>query len=89
MPYVKQEIRDRLEPEMRKLLEKLRCEEIGAYAYVEYKLAVDAVHGRGLSFGALAAVYGMLTCVADEFYARLVVPYEKKKRIENGDVERQ
>jgi hypothetical protein len=27
-----------------------------------------------------------MTCAKDEFYRRVVVPYEEKKRKENGDV---
>lgn len=34
----------------------------------------------------LNEVIGVLECVKQEFYRRVVVPYEEQKRLENGDV---
>ena len=33
-----------------------------------------------------SAIIGVLECAKQEFYLRVVVPYEGKKRKENGDV---
>jgi len=41
-------------------------------------------HQHGYTF--YNEVIGVLECVKQEFYRRLVVPYEEKKKEENGDV---
>lgn len=40
----------------------------------------------GLNYQRIAEVTGVLKNVSDEFYRRVAVPYEDKKREENGDV---
>jgi hypothetical protein len=38
------------------------------------------------SYETLNAVMGALSCAQNEFYRRVVVPYEQAKIVENGDV---
>ena len=38
------------------------------------------------NYSDLNAVIGVLECAKQEFYRRVVVPYEEKKKEENGDV---
>lgn len=39
-----------------------------------------------VGYGDLNEVMGVLACVMQEFYRRMAVPYEDRKREENGDV---
>lgn len=41
---------------------------------------------EGLSYKTLNEIIGVLECAKQEFYRRVVVPYEDKKKEENGDV---
>lgn len=41
---------------------------------------------KGLNYTSCNDVIGVLTACKDEFYRRVVVPYENAKIIENGDV---
>ena len=40
-----------------------------------------------LNYDALNEVIGVLECVKQEFYRRAIVPYEKDKAFQNGDLE--
>lgn len=41
---------------------------------------------RGVSYATMNEIVGALECAKQEFYRRVMVPYEEKKRAENGDV---
>lgn len=41
---------------------------------------------RNVSYTSLNEVMGVLTCVSQEIYRRIAVPYEDKKQSENGEV---
>jgi len=41
---------------------------------------------KGLSYSSINAVIGILECAKMEFYRRVAVPYEEKKKELNGDV---
>lgn len=60
---------------------------IGELHYVITRLAVLMVfrHGRP-SYAFLSSIGGVLADVRDEFYRRVVAPYEDSKAKENGDV---
>jgi hypothetical protein len=47
---------------------------------------IDGYLGHGLSYQRINDVIGALEGAKLEFYRRVVVPYEKKKMTENGDV---
>ena len=44
---------------------------------------------KGLSYSAINEVVGVLECLKLEIYRRIAVPYEDKKKEENGDVFRE
>lgn len=41
---------------------------------------------HGKSYQTINDIVGALTCASNEFYRRVVIPYEKTKEKENGDV---
>jgi hypothetical protein len=41
---------------------------------------------HGQSYSIINDIVGVLECAKMEFYRRVAVPYEDKKRTENGDV---
>lgn len=50
------------------------------------RLLCRYVTEQGLSYRTLNDVVGALECAKQEFYRRVVIPYEDHKIIENGDV---
>src|SRR5574341_216800 len=94
MPYIKPEIRVRLDPEIQALVNKIRTQDFasrdfaGILNYSCTRLAVlliQALFGR-LSYWVIAETTGAFHNVAEEFYRRLAGPYEDRKIEENGDV---
>lgn len=86
MPYIKQEIREFLDPEIDALVARIRGGflEDGNINYVITRLMLE-LYGKG-GYAMFNRAMGVLDCVAREFYRRRVAVYEDKKIIENGDV---
>lgn len=76
MPYIKQENR-----------QDTKLDHPGNLNYLITKLMAQYVKENGLNYRTINDVVGVLTCAKDEFYRRVVVPYEDSKIEENGDVE--
>jgi hypothetical protein len=87
MPYVKKEVRVLLDTEIEGLAAKIRRlpleETDGALNYTITQLLVLQYPTRYWHFNRLL---GVLEAVKQEFYRRVVAPYEDKKKEENGDV---
>jgi hypothetical protein len=87
MPYVKREIRNRLDVTIETLAKEIRGlppdETAGALNYAITRLFVQQYPTRYFQFNRLL---GVLEAVKQEFYRRLVAPYEDEKKQENGDV---
>lgn len=58
----------------------------GDLNYMLTQVAVQYVEDRGLSYNTINDVLGALEGAKQEFYRRVAVPYEDKKRKANGDV---
>jgi len=87
MPYISQARRAALDPPVEALqaaLAKLGLSE-GDLNYVVSRLAGYYFRAE-TSYHTIARVRGALMDAADEFYRRLAVGYEKRKREQNGDV---
>lgn len=82
MPYIKQERRTELAPLIKPLGEAIQND--GEMNYVITKL-IDWRYGLD-AYVQLSAGMGVLSCVAQEFYRRRIVPFEIKKALENGEV---
>ena len=85
MPYIKPEVRDRLEPHLYQLFSEMNEDPAGTLNYVVTRL-VDLWIGQKPCYGLYNAAIGVLECAKIELYRRQVAPYEDEKREENGDV---
>jgi len=90
MPYIKEERREKIF-ESRGVLEfdKINIDEIensGELNYAITEVLKNFVNGCGRNYKTLNEVVGVLECVKQEFYRRVVVPYENEKIEENGDI---
>lgn len=82
MPYITPEQKIDLDP----ILAQFPALTMPELDYVITKLAIDQVMNRPRQFVTLNEVWGVMTGAAQEFYRRLVAPYEDVKAFENGDV---
>jgi hypothetical protein len=81
MPYIK--------PEERASIDNLlafRPVTPGELNYAITKLVNEYVTAHGKNYATLNAVVGALECAKQEFYRRVVAPYETQKALENSDV---
>lgn len=79
MPYIEQEIRDKLEagytPESAGELNFIIMEKINEY-----------IGDDRLNYTMINEAIGVLECAKLELYRRVAAPYEDKKRYQNGDL---
>lgn len=93
MPYIKEDNRRELAPLMAQLLEHVSTFGVteGSMNFIITRLLRVWVAGiedvvAEPNYSDFNAAIGVLECVKQEFYRRAVVPYEDKKREQNGDV---
>ncbi len=91
MPYINQQIRDDLDYEVERLIDKLlylRPElRGGALNYIICTLAYRVWGLKDkMRYAAIAEAIGHVNCAALELYRRFAAPYEDKKMEENGDI---
>lgn len=91
MPYVKQEIREKVDEGIGNLLVAIKSVKDpkdtaidGVMNYVITRLMSDIYGGGG--YAVYNRAMGVFDCLGREFYRRLVAVYEDEKRIENGEV---
>jgi len=88
MPYIEPDNRKSLENEIQTLAAALRRNgylEAGELNYVITRL-IQVLTPSVLRYAHIATVSGVLRNVYDEWYRRVVVPYEDERRRQNGDV---
>jgi len=85
MPYVKQEVRDYLDPKLEAITEVAPHLGEGELNYIITSIVV-AWTGKAYDYSKLNRAHGTFFSAAAEFYRRLVVPYERQKQAEYGDV---
>jgi len=83
MPYITQNDRYKFDVA---LIALPRIETAGELNYLITQLARKYILDHGLRYEHINAIRGALVCVGDEFYRRVIAPYEDKKIAENGDV---
>lgn len=81
MPYIKQNRREDITGIRQDLPENA-----GELNYLVTTAIIDYLITHGLKYQTLNDIVGALDEAKDEFKRRVVYPYEKIKRIENGDV---
>ena len=93
MPYIKKEIRKKIDIPLAKLEQAIRDlypensvqDTDGIVNYCIFKLCKN-IYGRGgTSYYLYNRMMGVLESCKQELYRQLVAPYEDKKIIENGD----
>lgn len=90
MPYIKDETR-KVYLDVREFREQYpkelgRPRDAGELNYMITCILNDYIDKIGKSYTTLNATIGVLECAKQEFYRRVVVPYEEMKCKENGDV---
>jgi hypothetical protein len=88
MPYIKQERRAAIDPDLQKLIKFLKAIGMkkGDMNYVMTKMCQEYVAHHGKSYDHLSDVTGMLNDVKTEFERKVVAPYEEEKIVENGEI---
>ncbi len=79
MPYIKQDRR-------KALITGMYPENSGELNWQVTDDILQYLSVKGLSYQTINVVVGALEGAKLEFYRRVAIPYEDKKRIENGDV---
>jgi len=85
MPYIQQSRRDEIRDEL------LPPDSVGELNFLlttfilQYLKDPNSGNG-GLNYEKYNSVMGVLECVKQELYRRMIAPYEDKKIEENGDV---
>lgn len=80
MPYIKTQRREALNSE------SYGAEDPGELNYILTQICQSYANNAIPRYRTFNEVIGVLECVKQEFYRRVIVPYEDKKCIENGDV---
>ena len=80
MPYITEVTRREL------VHDKVTPHSAGELNYLITKLILAYSAEKGRTYTTFNEVVGALECCKQEFYRRVVVPYEEEKRKENGDV---
>lgn len=83
MPYIPQNCRAVIESNQRNSQHLSRSP--GELNYTVTRLLIEYL-GETPNYERYNAVVGVLECAKLELYRRMVVPYEEKKKAENGDV---
>jgi hypothetical protein len=86
MPYIKTSDRPAKHPLTFSGKSKEVATTAGELNYQFTMLLKAYMEKKGLSYQTLNDIEGALSCCSKEFYDRVVRPYERKKRKENGDV---
>jgi hypothetical protein len=83
MPYIKQEDREKF---VSAEVGMSRIENAGELNYFITRTCLNYLKTKGMRYQAFNDIVGVLTCVVNEFYRRLIGYYEDIKIVENGDV---
>ena len=89
MPYIESRSRKEIDPELKPILDYIK-ENVplpsGDYNYIITRICNSIIMSNGLKYSVINEVVGVLECVKQELYRRVAVPYEDRKKIQNGDV---
>jgi len=79
MPYIKKSDREYLD-------NGGKPNDIGELNYVITKTILDYLNDNSVSYPIMNEIMGVLECTKQEFYKRVVSPYENREIMINGDV---
>ena len=91
MPYITQDKRRPLDEhlvEMAEIIRDSHTKDGDRNGQMNYSVSqlINLVYGPNWRYASINDVVGMISCVHDEFYAKVALPYEKLKEDENGTV---
>jgi len=86
MPYIKHEQRVKLESLIQSFKDKMYMDPLSAGELNYIITQISLAFLQNVSYTELNEVVGILECVKQEFYRRVVAEYEDEKIQENGDV---
>lgn len=84
MPYIKNERRLELDAKMSEILDENLG--VGELNYVISRLIKNLMDKNPINYAFCNNIIGVLECAKQEFYNRVVTPYETVKIQENGDL---
>lgn len=85
MPYIKAEDRPQFVDALNAVFSNIPAN-AGELNYFLSKTCDMYAKERGVNYKTLNEVIGVLECVKQEYYRRIIAPYEEKKIVENGDI---
>jgi len=83
MPYILKKDRIKLEDALQKIIP----ENAGEINYCIFKIALNYIKSKGLSYQTLNDLEGALSNCSKEIYRRISTHYEDLKIVENGDID--
>jgi hypothetical protein len=87
MPYIKDNMRDRVSPDLEKIIDNVRTfneeQKDGVLNYIFTIMLAGSFDNE--SYLTYQRKVGILECCKLELYRSRVAPYEEKKKEENGD----
>lgn len=88
MPYIDQRARKAIDPALRGVLALITTKklEAGDINYLITRILLTYLEKNGYRYKDINEVMGILECVKQEFYRRVVAPYEEQRKKERGDV---
>lgn len=90
MPYIAGKERADYEVEIKSIVDKLLSQDennvVGHLNYIIFSILKRYVVARGIRYFRVNNLMGMLECCKNEFYRRIIAPYEDGVIGKNGDV---
>ena len=88
MPYIDKDSRDKLDSVISELAFTIANEDLtaGDLNYIITSILHMYIREKGLRYGNINTVVGVLDCAKMELYRKLAAPYEDEKINENGDM---
>lgn len=86
MPYIDRDLARELLALPLGNLERVSTFTPGALNFALSQVAIQYLHRKGVNYTDLNDVMGAFTAAQQEFYRRVVVPYEEIKMKQNGDI---
>ena len=83
-PYIKNEERTKFQYLLAEF-GKVEVKTVGELNFLLTSIIWMFVKRVGINYTNINNIIGCLECVKQEFYRRVGIPYEEKKKLENGD----
>jgi hypothetical protein len=85
MPYITQELREKIKPHIEKFWNDCPISTPGELNYLITQL-LERYRNAHYSYAKFNEIIGIIECAKQEYYRRMIAMYEDAKCEENGDV---